>query len=88
MFAVHIHCFLYTIKLIDLTGVLIGGTVGEGLDTLISFWIVIYLFLGLRNTYAQGWIKTAFKFLILSMSYTIAFVFAVILAAFVNVTIL
>lgn len=88
VFAVHIHCFLYTINLIDLTGFLIGGAIAEGLDTLVSFWIVIYLFLGLRNTYAQGWIKTAFKFLILTMSYTTAFVFAVIFAALVNVTIL
>jgi hypothetical protein len=88
VFAVHIHCFLYTINLIDLTGFLIGGAVAEAVDTIISFWIVIYLFLGLRNTYGQGWIKTAFKFLILTMSYTTAFVFAVVFAALVNVTIL
>lgn len=88
VFAVHIHCFLYTINLVDLAGYLIGDPIAGGMSKLINVWVVIYLLLGLRNTYKQGWGTTVFKFFALTISYVIAFMVAVSIAAIVNVTIL
>jgi len=84
--AVHNHCFIYISLLISgLIESLPENILSQILDSLILFWIPIYLFLSLKNTYDDGWIFSFIKFIVLGTSYTMMFSFAALVALVIGV---
>jgi len=84
--AVHNHCFIYISLLISgLIESLPENILSQILDSLILFWIPIYLFLSLKNTYDDGWFFTFIKFIVLGTSYAMMFSFAALAALVIGV---
>lgn len=84
--ALHNHSFVFLALLVEaITNMLPLSAIIEWLQSLIDFWIVIYLFLSLKNTFGDGWISTGFKFLILGVLYWSLFLMIAATAAVVGV---
>jgi hypothetical protein len=65
VFALHAHAFVYI-----LFSVMLLARTGWVLAVL-GFWMPIYLWWAMRTVYAQGWLKTSFKFALLGSSYLV-----------------
>lgn len=83
--ALHNHCFLYLgFLFIQLFELITAPTylvfTAEWILVIISTWMPIYLFLSLKNFYAQGLAMTILKFLFLSIAYVILLSIALTLA--------
>ncbi|MDK1022785.1 MAG: DUF3667 domain-containing protein, partial [Gammaproteobacteria bacterium] len=83
--ALHNHCFLYLgFLFIQLFELITAPTylvfTAKWILVIISTWMPIYLFLSLKNFYAQGLAMTILKFLFLSIAYVILLSIALTLA--------
>jgi len=92
LFFVHFHSFFFLILSLQILLARIGAWIGfaETLFTIIivaaSFYIPVYLFVGMRTVYGQGRFVTMLKYIWLLFWYLLGFMFvmvgAVLLAAF------
>jgi hypothetical protein len=91
LFFVHFHAFLFLILTLQ---ILIGrlnpvlptpGAVGTLIIVAASFYVPVYLFVAMRRVYGQGRLVTAFKYIILSVSYFAGFTVTMIGAALMAV---
>ncbi len=75
--AVHNHSFVFlTLLVSDLLDLFENTLVGQGtevLSSLLGFWMVIYMYLSLKECYRQGTAITLFKYAVLGISYAILF---------------
>ena len=82
--AVHNHSFVFlTLLLSDLLDLFESTLIGQGtevLSSLLGFWMVIYMYLSLKECYRQGTAMTLFKYLVLGFSYSILFTLAIVVA--------
>lgn len=77
IYALHTHSFLFVSgmifigleKLESLQVSVLSKTISYLLMAL-GVWIPLYLFLSLKNVYAQGWLMTIFKSFLISLSYS------------------
>jgi hypothetical protein len=76
VFSLSIHSFVFAVLVLAIGAaqILPGGTVAQLLFAAVG----VYLFLALKRFYGQGWVITAFKFLVLSFVY-VAFVLVPVL---------
>jgi hypothetical protein len=92
LFFVHFHAFLFLILTLQ---ILIGRlnsllptpeAVGILIIVAASFYVPVYLFVAMRRVYGQGRLVTAFKYIVLSVSYftglTVTMLGAALMAAF------
>lgn len=90
LFLVHYHSFFYLLLgigiLLDWVLIGVGGmeTAGPVLFTVFAIYIPIYLFRAMRIVYGQGRLATAFKYVLLGISYL--FSLTLMLAITVTVT--
>ena len=83
--AVHNHCFLYIVFMVDtFLDLFTGYLIVEAIQTVLAIWIPVYLILSLRANYSEGWILTLLKGGILAFSYIILFFFASLIAMVVG----
>ena len=91
LFFVHFHAFLFLILTLQ---ILIGRlnaflptpeAVGILIIVAASFYVPVYLFVAMRRVYGQGRLVTAFKYIILSVSYFAGFTVTMIGAALMAV---
>jgi len=91
IFTLHSHAVFF---LVLLPGVFVHALsrhygwpaiVDTGTDKLISWYLLIYLLLALRNFYQQSWIKTAVKFCLMFVGYVTVAAFALAGAVMVTV---
>ncbi len=89
LLAVHNHCFLFVALLASGLLNLAQGTsfalVANYADTIIQLWILIYLYLSLKNTYQEGHLATTIKFIVLGFSYGALALFGTLVAILVGV---
>jgi hypothetical protein len=84
LFFVHFHAFFFLILTLQILLVRIGDLLGmlEVVFTVIvvaaSLYIPAYLFLSMRRVYGQGRILTTLKFIALSSTYLVGFVFVML----------
>jgi len=77
--ALHSHAFLCLSLLLLVTLDALRGLTGEGVlgsvltggERLLAIWMPLYLLLGLKRVYGQGWLLTLFKFSLLGIAYLI-----------------
>lgn len=87
LFVIHYHAFIFlalTTQILFARAIsLINGPegLGELVAFLVSLYIPIYLYKGLRRVYRQGRIATLFKFLLLAIGYLIGLALIIGLAA-------
>ncbi len=87
LLAVHNHCFLFLALLlaniVEISGQFALATATDVVETLIQFWIPIYMYLSLKNVMGEGHALTTIKFILLGLTYlvlaTIGFIAALIL---------
>jgi hypothetical protein len=89
LLALHNHSFLFLAALLSagletLEATTVGLVAGP-LASLVSFWIPIYMYLSLKNTYAQSFGLSAFKFILLAMIYTVLALLGLGIAFFAEV---
>jgi hypothetical protein len=91
LFFVHFHAFLFLILTLQ---ILIGRlnalvptpeAVGILIIVAASFYVPVYLFVAMRRVYGQGRLLTAFKYIVLSVSYFAGFTVTMIGAALMAV---
>ncbi len=86
IFGIHLYVFLFIAQLILLSIAKVNKTLDADVLTFVQLALVlgllVYEYLALKKFYAQGWIKTFFKFLLVNISYIIMLV---ILFAFFGV---
>jgi hypothetical protein len=91
LFFVHFHAFLFLILTLQ---ILIGRlnallptprAVGILFIVAASFYVPVYLFVAMRRVYGQGRLVTAFKYIVLSVSYFAGFTITMIGAALMAV---
>jgi len=90
VFTLHIHSMVFVTMLLFL--LLVFGAMHlpwlvplkDKAGTAIFWYVMIYLFLAMRFFYRQSWLKTALKFCLLFISYTIAMALTVVAAAFLT----
>ena len=83
IFAIHIHCFAFLLFSIV---ILISSTV-PGMDDwtdLLLLVLVLYVFVAMKNMYAQGWFRTFFKYLFLAWGYLLFVVIGLVLNLLVS----
>lgn len=75
LLALHNHCFLFlatllsgSLELLETTQV---GLVAGPMASLIAFWIPVYMYISLKNTFGQSHGVTSFKFLFLGLIYIV-----------------
>ncbi|HEX6749737.1 MAG TPA: DUF3667 domain-containing protein [Longimicrobium sp.] len=79
VFALHFHSLVFTLATAAvLTRSLIVAAVAGA-------WVLVYLLLALRRVYAQGWVRTSAKYLLLVLLYTAALGFATFVLAIATV---
>lgn len=71
VFALHVHAFTF------LTGAMLMLARSRVLNGLLSIWLMVYLFLALKNVYGQGIVRTFLKYVTLGVLYTFLLVFGV-----------
>ncbi len=90
IFTFHTHAFLFLSILIlvglnhvnsalmnaENTAAQIGGWITGLAKILLSWWLVLYIYLAMKKVYKQGWFLTLFKFIFLGLLYIILFSFA------------
>ena len=79
IFSIHLYVFLFIAQLILFSISKLNKTLRFDVLNYVPLIIIlamfVYEFLALKNFYAQGWIKTFFKFLLINISYIIMLVF-------------
>ena len=91
LFFVHFHAFLFLILTLQILVSRLNPVLPtpEAVGTLIivaaSFYVPVYLFVAMRRVYGQGRLVTAFKYIILSVSYFAGFTVTMIGAALMAV---
>ncbi len=83
--AVHNHCFIYLVLLLNnFSDLLPESIVSEIIGGAIVVWIPIYLLFSLKAAYQESWPTTFVKYLLLTFSYWILFLFAVSIATVIG----
>jgi hypothetical protein len=100
IFLLHNHSFIYIVLMFEILFDLgeaalrpietslaqTGAGVSSFLSVILSFWMIIYVFLAMKRFYRQGWIATIFKTISLGFIYliliSIGFFMALILGAY------
>ncbi len=77
IFSFHFHSFIFFILLIDVLYEIVTPDKYHLAGNLILLSVPVYLFLGLRTVYGQSRWKTLAKFVILSVSHGVVFIFTV-----------
>lgn len=68
IFAIHIHCFVFLLLSIsNLVSATIPG--GDEYSDILYLFLLIYVFLAMKNMFGQGWRKTFFKYSLLGFGY-------------------
>jgi hypothetical protein len=84
--AVHNHCFVYLIYLVENTLKPIETLLGSNILPIIMVcWMPLYMYLSLRKVYRQGYFLTAVKFLGLGAVYFILFIIAFLISLLAGV---
>lgn len=74
VFSLHFHTALFFFLTFFLVGQAIFGNIAESVGmTLSVYGFPIFMFLSLKNSYENGWLRTAGKFVIISFFYAIGF---------------
>jgi hypothetical protein len=79
VFALHVHAFTYLMIL----AMLVAPDAGP-LKPLLALWLIVYVFLAMRQVYGQGVVKTFAKYVILGWSYTFVVIFGVLVTVLVT----
>ena len=84
--AVHNHCFVYLIYLVENTLKPIETLLGSNILPIIMVcWMPLYMYLSLRKVYRQDYFLTAVKFLGLGAVYFILFIIAFLISLLAGV---
>jgi len=82
VFALHFHAFVFLIFILMLL-------IQRGIATaILAGWIAIYLWLGMKRVYRQGFFRTSVKYFMLCTSYTIVMIVGLAGTLFVTLTLL
>jgi hypothetical protein len=89
VYALHIHSFFYIAVLLTSFSALAAKHWVPALETpliwILSIFILVQVFLSIRQVYSQGWLMTIFKFFFGGFIYLIVLIFAVAVTAFATV---
>ncbi len=88
IFAVHNHAFVFVVINLTVIAGWLDGTWAAGwsqaANTALWSWLFVYLLLGLKRVYHQGWILTTLKFGVIGTSYSVLLALAVVAATLVG----
>jgi len=77
VFALHVHAFVF----LTLTASVFAN---EPVDSLLSLWMMIYIYWAMKRFYAQGWFRTLAKYCVLGFMYSMILGTAFIVTAAVS----
>jgi hypothetical protein len=77
MFSINMHSFFFAFSFLLLLKSMFFGDIAGDYDNYLYLWILIYLFIGMKRVFKQGYRKTLLKMIILLFGYSI-FLLAVI----------
>jgi hypothetical protein len=79
-----VYILLFLLDLLIWTGFSIVPAIAGFLGSALNLWVLAYLFLSLRLFFAQGFLKTTFKFVFISTTYGVLLIIGALLFSLVS----